>query len=180
MKKNNKKLSFDRVFPFILFIVLSFIVLIFVLNLKNKEDIKQESSQGSLEVDIPREEITLERKSQECVLESSDVLPLNWPNDLPNFDEHTKINSSCLENQPNRYIVELVIKEPYSYLTFAISQDIKMLGWDITNGPQELNPNPAGTIIEAKKESRLLHISFAPDNTSSDSPATLIVVEEIY
>ncbi len=182
-KKTKKDNLIKQLFPIILFLLFVIIVItIFVQHQKGNIESRSSSTNDTTktEIEIPLPEIEVERKSKVCSLNSPEELPLNWPSDLPVLDNTISIQSNCFSDNPSSFQTQIVVQEAYSYLTFALIQDIKILGWEFTTETPDLNPKSDSLSLEAKKDGRKLILQITKSEDINKKPATVLIFIEKY
>lgn len=153
-KKRRKDNLIKQLLPVVLLLLFVVIVItVFVQHQKGNIESRSSSTNDTTktEIEVPLPEIEVERKSKVCSLSSPEELPLNWPSDLPMLDNTVSIQSNCFSDNPSSFQTQIVVQEVYSYLTFGLIQDIKMLGWEFTTEIPDLNPKSDSLSLEAKK-----------------------------
>lgn len=165
----------------LLVILLFFVVILFSQHQRNKSpnsNLADNTTEN--EIKIPREDIKLERKSQTCVVDDPQQLPQNWPSDLPTLENVIAIESRCLDDTPTGSQVKITVREAYSYLAFALTQDLKMYGWNFATSTPGLDSVGSSANLEAEKDGRKLTLQMAALENSEAKPTTLITFTEKY
>lgn len=182
-KKTKKDNLIKQLLPVTLLLLFVVIVItVFVQyqkgNIESRSDSPNDTTKTEIEIPLP--EIVVERKSQVCSLSSSEELPLNWPSDLPILDDTISIQSNCFLDNPSSFKTQIVVQEAYSYLAFALIQDIKMLGWEFITETPDMNPQSDSLSLEAKKDKRKLTLQITKSEDINKKPATILVFIEKY
>lgn len=184
-KQKDKQALFKKIAPVVLFLILVIFVIIVFSNYQDQNPQLQGTNSGDeglikTEIDLPSEEINVERESDTCAVKDSTQLPDNWPNDLPAFETTLSLNSSCLSDSHSGFRVEMIVAEAYSYLTFGFIQDLKMMGWEFTTDTPDLEPKTNSVDLEAEKDNRRLTLKITKLDEINGQAATQIVMIESY
>jgi len=182
-KKNDKENLLKKLLPVILFVILAFfVVTVYSKNQGNNSQNSNESTNNltKTEIDLPAPEINLERASESCLIGNPNELPQNWPSDLPIIENIISIESKCFDDNPSSFQARITVQEAYSYLAFALVQDIKLYGWNFTTETPGVNPESDSISMEAEKEDRILTLQMTKLDGVDDKPATLLIFTEKY
>lgn len=182
-KKNDKENLLKKLLPVILFIILAFfVVTVYSKNQGNNSQNQNESTNNltKTEIDIPAPEINLERASENCLIENPNELPSNWPSDLPIVENIISIESKCFDDNTSSFQVRITVQEAYSYLAFALIQDIKLYGWNFTTETPGVDPGSDSISMGAEKDGRTLTLQMTKLEGTDDKPEALLVFIEKY
>lgn len=178
--KSNKSKYIENILPVILFLILSSLVVFFINHQKDLREtvVVQSDPEPLLETTLTYDDTTVKRDSIDCIVESPNKLPKNWPNDLPLFENQLTIESECSPNEYDNYIVIITYQESPSYLSFAFGQELKLNGWtdikltDLSDGKLEY------TKISANKDDRQLFVELKGNSDTDGNTSTSITYRE--
>lgn len=140
----------EQIFPIILFLILSAIVLVFINNRKGEAEGNIENTNPV----IPKiifDETLCEVVDKDNYLKTLEV-------DLPTYSEILSIEAECDPNDYPGDVIRLNIKEAYSYLTFALEKDLPILGWESIKSQNLSTDSESKVQIIAEKAEETLHV----------------------
>ncbi|MCA9379631.1 hypothetical protein KC675_00445 [Candidatus Dojkabacteria bacterium] len=166
LTKNNHSKKIEQIFPVILFLILSVLVIFFINN--SKSDSKNDSDAEMIQV-LP----TVALAEELCKSEDLENALTTISPEIPTYEELISIETECNSDDYPGEVIRLNIKEAYSYLTFALEKDIPILGWnnlittDVTEG------ETFKTQISANKPGKTLQILISSIDVTSEGETSI-------
>jgi hypothetical protein len=159
------------------YLVLTFLLILAVFTLANRKpfDSTLQDSLQRRDIVLPTQIVTVNRESETCQIRENTDYPANWPTDMPEILNIESIMSECNPNIPRTYKVTILSNEAYSYTTFSLKQDLKLLGWEFVSDEPPMNPISPITVLELQKDNRKLLVQV-----TDQSEKTEIVFIENY